>query len=280
MSQLGKYNTLEIVKEVDFGIYLDGGEQFGEILLPKRYLPSKYNVGEFLEVFLYNDSEDRVIATTEKPYASVGEFALLKIIDAGDYGAFADWGLSKDLLIPFREQRHPLKKNQKVLVRVYFDERSERIVGSTKYTRFLPNEIEDYESGDEVELLICEKTNLGYNAIIDNNCTGVIYENEIFQPLEIGQIITGFIKKIREDGKIDLSIYKSGYAKIDDVTYKFIDILEKHNNFIKVNDSSSPEQIYDIFGESKKTFKKTIGNLYKRKMIIFEDDGIRLVSSK
>ncbi len=280
MVQIGNYNTLEIVKEVDFGLYLDGGEPYGEILLPKRYVPQKYSLGEFLKVFIYMDSEDRIIATTEEPIAVVGEFAVLRILDVTDFGAFADWGLIKDLLIPYREQKKPLKKNQNALVRVCFDDKSYRIIGSTRYNKYLPNQRDDFREADEVQLLIAEKTDLGFNAIIDNDCAGVIYQNEVFQDIEIGQAITGYIKKVRDDGKIDLSIYKSGYSKIDDITYKFIDILEQHNNFLKVNDNSSPELIYSLFSESKKTFKKTIGNLYKRKMVIFEDDGIRLIKSK
>lgn len=279
MLQIGNYNNLEVVREVEFGIYLNTGDEFGDVLLPKRYVPQGIKVGDYLKVFIYFDSEDRIIATTETPKAVVGEFAVLKIIDAGDYGAFADWGLPKDLLIPFREQKHRLKKNQTALVRVYFDDKSYRIVGSTKYNRFLTNKREDFAKGDEVELLIAEKTDLGYNAIIDYDKVGVIYNNEVFQPLEIGAKITGYIKKVREDGKIDLSVNKLGYAKIDDITYKFIDILEQNGGFLKVNDNSSPDLIYKIFGESKKTFKKTIGNLYKNQKLIFENDGIRLIKS-
>jgi len=275
MTEIGKLNKLQILREVDFGVYLDG-ENYGEILMPKKYLPENYKIDDFVEVFVYLDSEDRIIATTEKPYAMVGDFAFLKVVAVSDFGAFLDWGLLKDLLVPFNQQKQKMEEGQSYLVYIYLDEKSERIAASSKLDKFLDKQPVDYQEEQEVNLIICNKTNIGYKAIINNTHWGVLYTNEVFQTLEKGQKIKGYIKKVREDKKIDLSLYKQGYEKVDDSLNKILDTLKKHDGFIPVTDKSSPETIYKMFGLSKKTYKKIIGALYKKRLISIEKDGIKL----
>lgn len=275
MAEIGKLNSLRVVKEVDFGLYLDGGEH-GEILLPKRYVPESAKPEDMLEVFIYLDSEDRIIATTETPYIMVGEFACLKAVAVTPMGAFLDWGLMKDLFVPFREQKLKMEEGRWYIVTVYLDPETKRLVASAKIEKFLDNLPPDYEAGQEVDLLIAGETDLGFNAIINNKHLGVIYRNEIFQPLRKGDRIKGYIKKIREDEKIDLLLQKPGYAKVDDISLKIVDVLKKHNGFLPVTDKSDPDAIYELFGVSKKTYKKAIGALFKFQIIDIEDKGIRL----
>jgi predicted RNA-binding protein (virulence factor B family) len=275
MAEIGKLNSLRVVKEVDFGLYLDGGEH-GEILLPKRYVPESAKPEDILEVFIYLDSEDRIIATTETPYIMVGEFACLKAVAVTPMGAFLDWGLMKDLFVPFREQKLKMEEGRWYIVTVYLDPETKRLVASAKIEKFLDNLPPDYEAGQEVDLLIAGETDLGFNAIINNKHLGVIYRNEIFQPLRKGDRIKGYIKKIREDEKIDLLLQKPGYAKVDDISLKIVDVLKKHNGFLPVTDKSDPDAIYELFGVSKKTYKKAIGTLFKFQIIDIEDKGIRL----
>lgn len=275
MAEIGKINNLRVVKEVDFGLYLDGGEH-GEILLPKRYVPENAKPENTLEVFIYLDSEDRIIATTETPYIKVGEFACLKTVTVNQMGAFLDWGLMKDLFVPFREQKQRMEEGKWYIVTVYLDYDSKRLVASAKIEKFLDNLPPDYESGQEVDLLIAGETDLGFNAIINNKHLGVLYKNEVFKPLRKGERIKGYIKKIREDEKIDLILQKPGYAKVDDISMKIVEVLKSHGGFISVTDKSDPDTIYELFGVSKKTYKKAIGALFKFRIIDIEDKGIRL----
>lgn len=274
MVEIGKLNKLRVVKRVDFGIYLDG-EDFGEILLPRRYVPENCEIDDIIEVFVYFDSEDRIIATTEKPYAMVGQFALLKVISVNSVGAFIDWGLPKDLLVPFREQKQKMEEGKSYVVFIYLD-KSKRIVASSKLDKFLDTMPINFQEGQEVELLVCCQTDLGYKAIINGCHGGILYKNEVFQILEKGQQIKGFIKKVRDDKKIDLCLHKPGYEKVGDLSERIIDTLKKRDGFISVGDKSSPKIIYDMFGVSKKTYKKAIGVLYKKRLITFEDNGIKL----
>ena len=276
MLEIGRLNNLRVVKEVDFGVYLDGGE-FGEILLPKKYVPKDCLPGSIIEVFIYLDSEDRIIATTQKPYAMVGEFAELKVVSVSEVGAFLDWGLQKDLLVPFREQKQKLIKGKSYVVYVYFDEESERIAASTKLNKYLGKAPIDFQPREEVDLLIYDETEIGYNAIINNTHKGLIYKNDIFQTLETGQKMKGYIKNIREDDKIDLLLQKPGYGKVDDLSQKILEVIKQHNGFVSVTDKSPPEIIYKKFGVSKKTYKKAIGALFKKRLITIEDDGIKLI---
>ncbi|MCK5534900.1 GntR family transcriptional regulator [bacterium] len=274
MVEIGKLNKLRVVKRVDFGIYLDG-EDFGEILLPRRYVPENCEIDDIIEVFVYFDSEDRIIATTEKPYAMVGQFALLKVISVNSVGAFIDWGLPKDLLVPFREQKQKMEEGKSYVVFIYLD-KSKRIVASSKLDKFLDTMPINFQEGQEVELLVCCQTDIGYKAIINGCHGGILYKNEVFQILEKGQQIKGFIKKVRDDKKIDLCLHKPGYEKVGDLSERIIDTLKKRDGFISVGDKSSPKIIYDMFGVSKKTYKKAIGVLYKKRLITFEDNGIKL----
>ncbi len=275
MADIGKINNLKIVKEVDFGIYLDGGEH-GEILLPSRYVPANCKVDEILRVFIYLDSEDRFIATTEEPYAMVGDFALLKVVAVSNVGTFLDWGLPKDLLVPFSEQRPVMEKDKSYIARVYVDKHSNRIVASTRLDRFLEDETGCFQAGEEVDLLICNQTDIGYKAIVNNTHWGVLYFKEVFQSLKRGQRTKGYIKKIRDDNRIDLCLHKPGYNKVDDVTGIILNVLKKEGGFLPVTDKSPPETIYNLFKVSKKTYKKAIGAIYKKKLITIEHNGIKL----
>ncbi len=276
MAAIGTLNELEVVKTVDFGVYLDGGSH-GEILLPKRYLPENCQVGDRIEVFIYLDSEDRLVATTEKPLAMVGEFAMLKVVEITSFGAFLDWGLMKDLLVPFREQQEKMEKGKSYLVYVYLDNESQRIVATSRLDKCLGNIPVDYEAGEEVDLIIAGKTELGYKAIVDNSHWGVIYHNEVFQPLHPGEKLKGFIKQIRPDEKIDLRLDKPGYEKIDSISQGILDQMKAAGGFLPVNDKSDPDLIVKTFRTSKKNFKKAIGSLYKQHLITIEENGIRLV---
>jgi uncharacterized protein len=276
MLEIGKINTLKIVKEVDFGLYLDGGE-WGEILIPSRYVPKDARVDEYLDVFIYHDSEDRLIATTETPLAQTDQFAFLKVKQLTKVGAFLDWGLMKDLLVPFREQKAEMFPNQSYLVHVYLDPTSERIVATTKLDRFLDNVPHDFEEEQEVDLLIWEKTDLGYKVIINETHSGLLYANEIFKPIHPGMRIKGFIKRLREDDKIDVSLQKQGFVHVDETAQMILEKLKSRGGFIEATDHTSPESIKHMFGISKKVFKKAIGTLYKDRLIQLEDHGIRLI---
>lgn len=276
MASIGTLNELEIVKTVDFGVYLDGGTH-GEILLPKRYVPENSQIGDHLEVFIYPDSEDRLIATTEKPLAMVGEFAMLKVVEITSFGAFMDWGLMKDLLVPFREQQVKMEKGKSYLVYIYLDHESQRVVATSRLDKCLGNIPVDYEPGEEVDLIIAGQTELGYKAIVDNSHWGVIYHNEVYQPLHPGQKLRGFIKQVRPDEKIDLRLDKPGYEKIDDISQGILDRMKAAGGFLPFNDKSDPDLIVKEFKISKKNFKKAVGALYKQRLISIEDNGIRLV---
>lgn len=268
-----------VVKEVDFGIYLDGGD-LGEILMPKRYVPEGTQPEDMIDAFIYLDSEDRLVATTEKPMAMVEEFALLEVVSVTPIGAFLNWGLPKDLFVPFREQRQPMEQGKKYLVYVYLDTNTKRIAASSKIENYLDNIPIDYDENEEVDLIIVNETDLGYNAIIDNSHLGIIYKNEVFQPLNPGDKIQGYIKKIRTDGKIDLCLDKMGYEKISQFVDKIIAELQRNKGFLPLTDKSSPEEIYKTFKISKKNFKAAIGALYKKRFIALEDNGIRLLGLK
>ena len=275
MVNIGKYNTLRVIKEVDFGVYLDG-ENEGEILMPVRYVPKDCKIGDYVDVFLYLDSEDRPIATTETPFAQVGEFAMLRVKSINKIGTFLDWGIMKDLLVPFREQKVTMTEDRSYLVYIYVDEESRRIVASAKLSKFLDKTLPDYSVGQEVDLVIESETELGYKAIINNKHWGILYENEVFEQLAKGLKIKGYIKKIRPDNKIDLSIHPLGYEKVDPIAQMILDELKKENGFIAVSDKSEAEQVYRVFGISKKLFKQAVGALYKKRLINIGTDGIRL----
>ena len=233
-----------------------------------------------MEVFIYRDSEDRIIATTETPNAMVGDFALMEVISVNKFGAFLDWGLQKDLLVPFREQRKDMEQGKSYVVYVYLDDETKRIAASSKLDKFLDNVPAEYEPSQEVDLFIANKTELGYKAIINGLHWGILYENEVFKPLERGQKLKAYIKKIREDEKIDLYLHKAGFDKVEDLSQKIIGTLKEEGGYLEINDKTPSAIIYEIFGESKKTFKKALGILYKKKLIDIKENGIKLLGVK
>ncbi|MDD6787182.1 MAG: S1-like domain-containing RNA-binding protein [Bacteroidales bacterium] len=277
MVQLGKYNRLTVVKEVDFGIYLDGGEDL-EILMPCKYVPEGTKVGDELRCFVYQDSEARLIATTERPYATVGEFASLKINSVNAVGAFADWGTSKELLIPHREQNVKMEEGHRYIVYIYIDTVSGRIVGTAKVDKYLDNVPPQYQENEEVDALVWKPTPLGYKVIINNKHTGLIYKNQIFQPVHVGEHLRAWVKGIREDDKIDLMLQPMGYRNvIDSVEAMILKGLHNNDGFLPLTDKTDPEVIADKLQCSKKNFKKAVGALYKKGRIKIEDEGIRLL---
>lgn len=275
MVEIGKYNTLTVVKIVDFGVYLDGGER-GEILMPKEYVPANCFPDDEVRVFVYFDSEDRIVATTEVPYVKVGEFAFLKVVAVSHVGAFLDWGLRKDLLVPFREQRDPMVEGKSYLVYAYADKASDRIVASTKVDKYLDQVFPEYEVNEEVDILIARKTDLGYAVIINNMHWGLIYDNEVFQIIKVGQKMKGYIKAIREDEKIDVSLQAPGYAKIEGLAGVILEKIKDYDGILDLSDKSDPEEIYRVFGCSKKNYKKALGTLFKQGLIEINDTEVRL----
>ena len=273
--KLGKYNQLEVVKTVDFGVYLDGGDD-GEILLPSRYVPEGCKPGDVLNVFIYLDNEERLVATTLEPYVQVGEFACLEVAWVNEYGAFLDWGLMKDLFVPFREQKMKMQKGHRYVVHAHVDEDSNRIMASAKVERYLSKELPEYQPGEEVEVMAWQKTDLGYKVIVDNKFGGLVYQKEIFKPLEPGMRMQAFVRQVREDGKIDLTLQKDGLQKVGDFAEILLQYIKDNGGHTSLNDKSAAEDIYDTFGVSKKTFKKAVGDLYKKRLVILVEGGIQL----
>ncbi|WP_415885730.1 S1 RNA-binding domain-containing protein [Neptuniibacter sp. QD37_6] len=276
MAAIGKYNTLEVIKEKDFGVYLDAGE-LGEILLPKRYCPEDLEVGDSIRVFIYLDTDDYLIATTETPKAIVDEFAMLKVSEVNDVGAFLDWGLSKDVLLPYSEQKNrPVEVGKRYLVRLYLDKNTNRIVASTKIDKFLDKTPPRYKAGEEVQLVIANRTDLGQKAIVNHEHWGLIFRSDVLKTVYPGQKFKGYIKEVRADGKINLSMQKPGYSKVVDTVQQILDMIDEQEGFITINDKSSPEVIYKHFGISKKAFKMAVGALLKQGKITIEPGGLRL----
>jgi predicted RNA-binding protein (virulence factor B family) len=279
MAILGKRNTLGIVRESTPGLYLDGGE-LGEILLPGRYIPANLKPKDQLDVFVYRDSEDRLVATTEIPLATVGEFAAMKVISINDrVGAFLDWGLAKDLLLPFREQEKPVRVGQKVVVYVYLDPKSERIVASSRLKRHLSPDRPLYRNSQPVELLITGATPLGYQAIVANAHLGLLYRDNLTTPLQIGQRVKAFVRNIRPNDQIDLSLDAAGYKRVAPLTEQIVQALEQNGGRLAFDDDSSPEAIRQKFNVSKKAFKQALGKLYKARRISFQSPGIQLLDN-
>ena len=272
---LGKYNQLEVVKEVDFGVYLDGGDD-GEILLPTRYVPEGCRPGDMLNVFIYLDNEERLIATTLQPLVQVDEFACLEVAWVNEYGAFLDWGLMKDLFVPFREQKMKMQKGHRYVIHAHVDEDSYRIMASAKVEKFLSKEMPPDQPGEEVEVMAWQKTDLGYKVIVDNQFSGLVYQKEIFKALEPGMKMSAYVRQVREDGKIDLTLQKDGMGKVGDFSAELLQYIKSQGGHTPLNDKSAAEDIYDTFGVSKKTFKKAVGDLYKKRLIVLVEDGIRL----
>ncbi|TVR77315.1 MAG: GntR family transcriptional regulator [Chitinophagaceae bacterium] len=280
MIYIGKYNKLQVLKDTPQGKYL-GDDVGNEVLLPNVFIPEGLETGDEIEVFVYRDSEERPVATTEKPLATVGEFATLEIGSVLDIGTFFNWGLPKQLLVPKALQHKPIVAEDKFhVVHILMDEVTDRIVGTTKISRYLDNSnIEDLSAGDEVDLIAFHETNLGIKVIINQKHEGLIYRDEIFKPINYGDTFKGYIKKIRAENKIDISLEKFGYRKVDPGAEKIMEVLETSDGFLPLHDKSDPELIKKHLGMSKKVFKKAIGAMYKKRLIRLEKDGIHLNKS-
>jgi predicted RNA-binding protein (virulence factor B family) len=279
MAILGKRNTLAVARASAPGLYLDGGE-LGEILLPGRFIPADLAPKQKLDVFVYRDSEDRLVATTEKPHAMVGEFGCMKVINIHpQIGAFLDWGLAKDLLVPFREQEFPLRVGEWVVVYVALDQKSGRILASTRLNRHLNRDTPAYRDGQPVNLMITGKTPLGYNAIVDNAHMGLLYKSQIGAALKIGQKLKGFVRTVRANGKIDLSLDAAGYQRVAPLTNLIVAALQMSGGKLAFDDDSSPVEIRQNFGVSKKAFKQALGKLYQTRRITFTKPGIQLLDN-
>ncbi|WP_187263164.1 CvfB family protein [Pontibacter beigongshangensis] len=277
MVDLGNYNTLEISRAVDFGVYLTSED--GDILLPTKYIPEGAKIGDMVHVFVYRDSEDRVIATNLTPKATVGEFACLTVKDSTPFGAFLDWGLEKDLLVPLHNQKEKMLPGRKYCVYLYVDETSDRVVATAKLGKYLQNDDIRLVENQEVSLMVIGSTDIGYKVLIDNLYMGILYKNEVFQTVEIGDKLTGFVKTIRPDNKIDVTLRRTGggFNEVSDATEQILELLRQQGGQLYLSDKSSPEEIYEKLAMSKKNFKRAIGSLYKAGRIVIEPDHIRLV---
>ena len=275
MIEIGKYNTLKIARDTQVGLYLTDGND--DILLPNKYVPREFEIGDELIVFVYLDQEERPVATTLEPYIYLNEFALLRVSYTNKFGAFLNMGLEKDLFIPFREQARPMEEGKRYLVYMYLDEKTNRLVGTSKINRFLNNEELTVEEGEEVDLIISHITDMGINVIINEQHKGLMYKDEVYEDLRTGDRMKGYIKLIRPDNKIDVSLQKQGYEGVEPNAEKILDELRASRGFLRLNDNSHPEDIKTVLKMSKKTFKKAIGSLYKQKLIEIKDDGIYLV---
>ena len=276
MLKIGEYNTLEVLRDTDPGLFL-GGEDVEDILLPHKYVPEGTEVGDKLEVFVYTDSEDRIIATTLKPKIIAESFACLEVIAISSMGAFFDIGLEKDLLVPHNEQNAPLKIGDKRIIFMFLDEESDRLVGSMKWRDFCFADEPKFEVNDKVEIMIGEKTDLGRNVLINNAYYGLVYENEIFEEVNVGDKKEAYIKTMREDGDIDISLQQLGYMHILSSSDRILAMLKDNNGVLEIGDKSSPEKIKSITQMSKKVFKKAIGDLYKKKLVLLDKEQVRLV---
>ena len=276
MLNIGTYHDLEILRHTPPGLYLTDGEQ--EILLPNKYIPEGYKMGEKIRVFVYLDHEERLVATTLEPYVTLHNFAWLRVNYTNNFGAFMDWGLEKDLFVPFKEQARPMQEGYRYLVYAYLDEQSKRLVASSKLNQFLNNDLLTFQEHDEVDLIVSHITDLGVNVIINEKHKGLIYKNEMYQnQIRPGDRMKGFIKSIRADGKVDVSLQKSGFENIEINAQIILDMLKKGRGYLRLHDKSSSEDIKTVLQMSKKTFKKSIGTLYKDKIIDIKEDGIYLL---
>lgn len=274
--QLGRFNRLPVARFADQGLYLSGGPEDG-ILLPKKYVPEHVQVGDELDVFLYLDQQERLVATTLKPLAQVGDFAWLTVSWVNNFGAFLDWGLEKDLFVPFREQKMKMQKGHSYLVHLHIDPESYRIVASAKVERWLSQDIPPYRTGDQVEGLVWQKTDLGFKVIADNLYPGLIYDGEVFRELHSGDRVTAFVKQVRGDGKLDLTLQRQGQQAVTDFSDILLEHIRQNGGSIPLGDKSQPEEIYAVFGVSKKVFKKAVGDLFKRRLITIHSEGLQLV---
>ena len=276
MIQIGKINTLTALRETSVGVFL-GDDEDNDILLPNKYVPESLRVDDPIDVFVYTDSEDRIIATTLTPKIQRNQFARLQVISVTSVGAFLDWGLEKDLLVPYREQSRPMEVGRWYVVYLYLDHETDRLVASSRLNRFLDSEVPNLTEGQEVSLLAWEPTDLGINVIINNRYRGLVYANEVFRQVYPGDRLTGYIKTIRDDNRIDVSLQKPGYENVEPNAQRILSTLKEQNGFLPLNDYSEPDAIYQTLEMSKKTFKKAIGALFRERKIAIKEDGIYLV---
>ncbi|SHK61415.1 CvfB family protein [Maribacter aquivivus] len=276
MIELGRINNLEILRDTSVGLFL-GDEEGNDVLLPNKYVPTTYEIGEKIKVFCYLDYDERPVATTLDPDIMLGEFRLLQVAEVNEFGAFMQWGLEKHLLVPFREQRVKMKEGQWYVVHCYLDERSGRLVASNKLDRFLSNDTIDLKVWEKVDLVVTRQTDLGWEVIVNEKHKGLVYFNEVFKPINIGDVIPGCIKTIRKDNKLDISLQPLGTKVLEPAANKIYEVLVESGGFLGLHDKSAPEEIRDVFQMSKKTFKKGLGTLYKERKIKIESDGISLL---
>lgn len=276
--QIGRTCLLKVNRQVEFGFYLDGGEQYGEVLLPNGEIRPDIDVhiGEPLEVFLYLDTQERIVATTHMPLAQVGDFAYLEVAWVNNFGAFLHWGPLKDLFVPFREQKMKMMKGHSYIVHVHLDPETYRIMASAKVEHFLSQDFPPYRTGDQVELLIWQKTDLGLKAIVDGRYGGLLYDTQMFRTLRTGDRVKGYISQVRPDGKLDLSLQCPGQRGVEDFSAQLLRHLQMNGGQTPLGDKSPAEEIYALFGVSKKVFKKAVGDLYRQRLIEISDTGIRL----
>lgn len=279
MVQIGKLNHLEVVNQVPFGFYLDGGDK-GEILLPSNSVPTGCKIGDWLDVFIYHDSDDRIISTTKKPKAQVGQCASLKVVSVSKFGAFLDWGLEKDLLVPFSEQEYPMSEGMSYVVYLFCDEQTDRVAASTRLRDFLPETGSNFEPKQAVDLLICGKSDMGFKAVVNGSYLGLIFKDEIFKPIKIGYSLPGFIKRIREDGKIDLCFQFHDQDARGSLAEQIIEDLIAHGGLSTLTDKSPADEISKRFNVSKAAYKKAIGGLFKQKRILLDKNKITLVEGQ
>ena len=272
--KLGQTNRLAVARATEHGLYLSGGPE--DILLPNRYVPEGVAIGDELDVFVYLDNEERLVATTETPLAQVGDFAWLEVAWVNQFGAFLNWGLMKDLFVPFSEQKMKMQIGRCYLVHIHLDPATYRIVASAKVERYLSKDWPPYHGGDEVDAIIWQKTDLGFKAIVDNQFAGLLFDDEIFRELHSGNRLRAFVKQVRPDGKIDLSLQRKGQKAVTDFSETLLEHLHTNGGFTALGDKSPAEDIYALFGVSKKVYKKAVGDLYRRRLITIEDDGIHL----
>ncbi|GAA4045674.1 CvfB family protein [Flavobacterium chungnamense] len=274
--KIGQFNTLTIDRDTQVGLFLTNGKE--DVLLPNKYVPKVFEIGEEMTVFVYLDHEERPVATTLVPYIFLNEFALLRVNYINQIGAFMDWGMEKDILVPFKEQARPMEKGKRYLVYLYMDEKTNRLVASSKTNQFLDNENITVEKGEEVDLIISHITEIGINVIINQKHKGLVYKDEVYDDaIRTGDKMKGYIKLVRPDGKIDVSLHKQGFENIEPNSEIIMNELRASRGFLRLNDNSNPEDIKTVLKMSKKTFKKAIGLLYKEKLIEIKDDGIYLV---
>ncbi len=277
MVEAGTFAVMKVLRLVDFGAYLDDGAK--GVLLPKRFVPEGLKEGDDIKVFLYHDSENRMIATTQIPKAQLGEIAALTCVSATPQGAFLDWGLMKDLFVPKSQQLSPMVKGETYIVKIYRDEQTGRLAATQKIDRFLNNEEIDLKELQLVDLFIYRRSDIGYVAIISNKYSGILHFNDVFRDIAIGQHYEGYIKNIRENNKIDVALGKPGYQRVEDEKQKILRLLDEYNGFLPFNDKSDPAEVYNFFGMSKKLFKMTTGSLFKEKKISFTPEGIKLTKT-